>query len=216
MKPIKRMLLKIARIRWLGAVIGAVFEHAAVLLPLRRIAKTRHAIAFDHPVPTEPLHRLVIPLKRVATLFDLLTGLNEAIVIDVLDCAARATAGVEGAYALEINTGARQDVMQAHFHLIRSEGVLSGAGSVPVVELNPDSGLADGFIIDLSKRTLLVFRPLNKTGTWDHRALSAFLISIMKHHATALKASRAATVRIFFDFQPGGVTWRPEVHIDRE
>lgn len=216
MRPIKRMLLKVARIRWLGAVIGAVFESSAVLIPVRRIAKTRHAIAFDHPVPTEPLHRLVIPLKRAATLFDLLTGPNEAIVMDVLDCAARATAGVEGAYTLEINAGARQDVMQAHFHLIRSKGALSGAGSMPVIELRPGECTVNPLIIDLSKRTQLVFRPLDNTGTWDHRALSAFLISTIKHYASALQASRAATVRLFFDFQPGGVTWRPEVHIDRE
>jgi len=40
MKPIKRMLLRIARIRWLGAVIGLAFEHAAVFLPIQRITMT--------------------------------------------------------------------------------------------------------------------------------------------------------------------------------
>lgn len=114
----KKIIFRAARIGPLGFFVGKTFEHASALLPLKVRGQNRLAICFDHPVPYVPFHRLIIPKRRVATIFDLSAEVNADALTAALTLAGEvALALPDGAYFLSINAGCRQDVMQAHWHL---------------------------------------------------------------------------------------------------
>lgn len=126
---LKRLAFRAARMKPLGFLVGRIFQHAAPLLPLAWRGRNALAVAFVHPVPYVPFHLLVIPMRRIATVFDLASAVNRDALVAVLACAADTLSReLEGRYFLSINGGARQDVMQVHCHITRTGLTREAAG----------------------------------------------------------------------------------------
>jgi diadenosine tetraphosphate (Ap4A) HIT family hydrolase len=109
---IGKALFKIAGLKALGTFIGLAFAYFPFLIPVRKTMVNAKAVAFPHPAASFSDHLLLIPRKVARTVLRLGGG----DFIAVIDMAVKLYGG-RGEYALLINGGNRQDVMQAHFHL---------------------------------------------------------------------------------------------------
>lgn len=90
-------------------------------IPSKVVYETETVIAFEDLNPVAPTHVLVIPKKHVASLA-VLTDADRDIMGDVI-LAVQAVAqvkGVEDAFRLVVNSGAKagQVVFHTHFHVI--------------------------------------------------------------------------------------------------
>lgn len=131
MRVLKRLIFRAARIRPLGFFVGKTFEFASGLLPLSRHGENAGAICFAHPVPFVPFHLLIIPKRRIATIFDLTLDRHRRVLDDVFALVGQTLSEQGGGrYFLSVNYGSRQDVMQVHFHLTRV-GLTRESGSSP-------------------------------------------------------------------------------------
>ena len=110
---IGRILFQIARFKPTGAFVGFAFTYCPWLIPVRKLRQNKHAVAFAHPRPSYPQHILIIPRKIARNVFCL--SLQDF--TEVITMAQSLRSSSAGDYALIINGGSRQDVMQAHFHL---------------------------------------------------------------------------------------------------
>lgn len=96
------------------------FERA---LPLHRLARSKHAVAFCHPHPTYQPHVLVVP----TTPFPALTNARPddrqkaALMWEMTQLSQKVTAESDSVWRMVINGGARQEVGQVHGHLIHDE-----------------------------------------------------------------------------------------------
>ena len=108
-----KLLFRIARLKIMGTLVGFVLAYLPFLLPVKKIAQTKNAIAFKHPAASYPEHILIIPRKIAHTAFNL----SSADFLAVIDMAQKIWHGDDRDFVLVINGGSRQDVMQAHFHL---------------------------------------------------------------------------------------------------
>ena len=64
-----KLLFRIARLKIMGTFVGFIVACLPFLLPIKKIAQTKNAIAFKHPAPSYPDHILIIPRKIVQTVF---------------------------------------------------------------------------------------------------------------------------------------------------
>ncbi len=116
-----------------GFVIRSAFARASRVLPIRRVAETRHVLAFHHPVPGfEPVHLLLVPKFAVRSVLQLSRVQREQVATDVEQLAPECLVklGVaESGFLVLANGGARQDVRQVHFHLVTCGFELAGAPS---------------------------------------------------------------------------------------
>lgn len=140
-------------------------------MPLKVRGTNALAICFDHPVPYVAFHLLIIPKRRIRSVFELAQPAHADAFAAVLELAATVVSQLgSGAYFLTINWGSRQDVMQAHWHVTQAR-LTGGAGLTrwPIAEtgahgpvmadviaavvhaLQPEHQLAafDGFTIEL-------------------------------------------------------------------
>ena len=97
----------------MGTLVGFVLAYLPFLLPVKKVAPTKNAIAFKHPAASYPEHILIIPRKIAHTVFNL----SSADFLAVIEMAKKIRLGDDRDFVLVINSGSRQDVMQAHFHL---------------------------------------------------------------------------------------------------
>ena len=116
-----KLLFRIARLKIMGTFIGLVFAYCPFLVPVKKIRQNRKAVSFRHPAASYPNHVLIIPRKVARTVFQLAEDDFDA----VIEMAAKIRHGDSRDFALVINGGKRQDVMQAHFHLFT--GNLTGS-----------------------------------------------------------------------------------------
>lgn len=107
---------------WIRAVIGWVFEHMSIAIPVKRLRETETLVAFYHPKPAYPFHVLLLPKKSVASL----TDLDPADTDFLSDLYATVQSLVQEyqlpTYRLIVNGGEFQDFPQLHFHLISDVG----------------------------------------------------------------------------------------------
>ena len=108
-----KFLFRIARLKIMGTFIGFVFAYLPFLVPVKKIMLNRKAVSFMHPSAVYPNHVLIIPRKIARTIFNL----SSEDFIEVIEMATKIRDGDSRDFALVINGGKRQDVMQAHFHL---------------------------------------------------------------------------------------------------
>lgn len=114
------MLLRLARSRLAGGVVGWVCAHMSWALPVRRLHETPTLIAFHHPRPAYPFHVLIVPKAARRSLTDL-SAADSDFLVDLMVTVNRLVADHDLAasgYRLIANGGAFQDVPQLHFHLV--------------------------------------------------------------------------------------------------
>ncbi len=120
----KTALLRFARTAAGGLLIRLIVSNAPALLPVRRLQAGPDVMAFYHPVPSYPVHILIIPLPVVQRLQGtwpdsgrlLVSVLRAAgVIVEQLD--------LESGWQLVVNGGAYQDVAVLHFHLINGNNI---------------------------------------------------------------------------------------------
>ncbi|MFN2273844.1 MAG: HIT domain-containing protein [Anaerolineales bacterium] len=132
----RQLLLGIARSRVAGWLLRAAFATFPSALPLDRLHETPTLVAFHHPSPSYPLHILIVPKRRYASLLEI-EGDDVDFMRDLFETVAELVREFElGArsYRLIVNGGNAQDVGVLHFHLISEwEGEDQGPpeGSLP-------------------------------------------------------------------------------------
>jgi histidine triad (HIT) family protein len=103
---------------WLAPIIGWIFAHMSIVIPVQRLRETETLMAFHHPKPSYSFHVLLVPKKAIASLKELDTK-DSAFLSDLY---ATVQSLVEefhlSAYRLIVNGGEYQDFPQLHFHLI--------------------------------------------------------------------------------------------------
>ncbi len=115
-----RWLMRLARSRWMGRVIGWMFAHMSFAIPVRRLRETPTLLAFHHPQPVYALHILIVPKAARGGLADL-SAADAAFLVDLFDVVRSLAAEFaldETGYRLVANGGAYQDIPHLHFHLI--------------------------------------------------------------------------------------------------
>lgn len=116
----KKLLLKIARMPWMGTLIGRCITRLAHWLPLRIVTENADCIAFRHPAPSYSTHLLVM-LKAQARDVACITG-EQLACIAATAAAAIDKLGLNAPHILLWTNGGRfQEVRQLHFHLFPSE-----------------------------------------------------------------------------------------------
>lgn len=119
------LLLRIARSKPGRLIIGWIFAHMSFVIPVKRLRENKKLLAFRHPVPSYPVHILMVPKKNIGSLVELKEEDDEFIMevfritrslVEELDLA-------DTGYRLILNGGKYQDVPQLHFHLISGDPV---------------------------------------------------------------------------------------------
>ena len=136
-----KLLFRIARLRVMGIIVGFMFTYVPFLIPIKKIEQSKDAVSFFHPSPTYPAHMLIIPRKIARTVF-CLSGEDFIAVMDMAVKIRQSRFKANAELAMIINGGARQDVMQAHFHLFSGNMMRKR-------ELSKDDGIG----IELSDKT---------------------------------------------------------------
>ncbi|MCL2323089.1 MAG: HIT domain-containing protein [Oscillospiraceae bacterium] len=108
-----KVLFRIAHMKFTGRLIGLALAYFPFIVPVKKILMNKNDISFFHPAPSYPDHVLIVPRKVVKNLF-MLSADDFRFVVDM---AIQIRQNNRQAYALLINGGDRQDIMQAHFHL---------------------------------------------------------------------------------------------------
>ncbi len=114
---IKKIMFRIARLKFMGTILGFAFAYLPGCLPLKKIYINKSLYCFFHPVPFYKPHVLIIPRRIVRTLFDIT---NENLFVDVLKVSMIINEKLErplSEFVILANAGIRQDVMQVHFHM---------------------------------------------------------------------------------------------------
>ena len=72
---------------WLGAmVLGWILAHFRFAIPVDRLYESDTLIAFEHPMPSHPIHILMIPKGRYRNVFALPAEANEFLQpLDLID-----------------------------------------------------------------------------------------------------------------------------------
>jgi diadenosine tetraphosphate (Ap4A) HIT family hydrolase len=130
---LSRLAFKIALHPAVGSLVGYGFQYAAPLLPVQKLFLTPKTIVFYHPRTAWKTHYLIIPRKKIKNLFRLTEPLRHDYFQDVLLCAAKVIREKlePTRYALIVNGGKRQDVLQVHFHLTGEERYVEPLGEMP-------------------------------------------------------------------------------------
>lgn len=116
----KNWIMRLARSRWVGRLMGWVFEHMSFLLPVERLYESETLVAFRHPQPSYPVHILIVPKRAYTSLLDV-PAEDSAFLADLMTTVQTLVRELnleEQGYRLIANGGAFQDVAQLHFHLV--------------------------------------------------------------------------------------------------
>ena len=121
----KQFLLKLARTRPAGKIIGWLLTNMSFVIPGKRLRETETLIAFHHPQPSYPTHILLLPKRPYASL-QTLNPNDTAFLTDLFTAVQSLVAEfqlAEKGYRLISNGGDFQDVEHLHFHLISDKQV---------------------------------------------------------------------------------------------
>jgi len=120
-----RLLLGAARSRAAGWIVRTAFATFPQALPLDRLHETESLVAFHHPSPAYPVHILIVPKRRYASLLEI-SGDDVEFMRDLFETIAELVHEFrldERSYRLVVNGGEAQDVGLLHFHLIAGDPV---------------------------------------------------------------------------------------------
>lgn len=113
-------LYRLARTPAGARLISWLLTHVSFLIPAQRLYETATLVAFYHPRPSYPLHILLLPKRRLASLADL-TPADADFMTDLFSTVQHLVHELDLApagYRLIANGGAYQDVPHLHFHLV--------------------------------------------------------------------------------------------------
>lgn len=116
----KKLLLKIVRLPFLGNLVGWCIAHLAHALPLKIVAENERCIAFHHPAPSYEIHLLVMLKEQIRDI----SCISASRLKDVLSIAEAAVVklGLSAPHIMLWTNAERfQDVRQLHFHLFPSD-----------------------------------------------------------------------------------------------
>jgi diadenosine tetraphosphate (Ap4A) HIT family hydrolase len=113
----------------MGAFVGLIFTYCPFMIPIKKVKQDRFAVSTKHPFPSYQNHVLMLPRKLARNIFCL--SANDF--VETIEIAKEIRNKDDRDFALLINGGNRQDVMQAHFHLftgnmVVEKGLSRGAG----------------------------------------------------------------------------------------
>lgn len=123
MALLPKIAFRIARTRFSRFWIGMVFSHFHSVLPINYIYQSKNLVAFYHPVPSHPVHILIVPTKSISGI-EAITVDDSVWLFELFICVQKIVDEsnlVEKGYRLIVNGGNYQEIPQLHFHLI-SEG----------------------------------------------------------------------------------------------
>lgn len=116
----KKLLFRIARSRFSRYFIGWIFTNMSWSIPVKRLYETDTLIAFNHPVPSHPVHILIVPKRSYASITAISPG-DCAFHADLFQTVQKLVSALSlqnHGYSLVCNGGTYQDVPHLHFHLI--------------------------------------------------------------------------------------------------
>lgn len=112
-------------------LVGWLFAHMSMLVPVKRLRETDTLMAFHHPDPSHAFHVLLVPKAAVASLGELDPG-DAPFLTDLFSTVQSLVEQFHlSAYRLVVNGGDYQDFPQLHFHLISDKAT---AGEAPGTE----------------------------------------------------------------------------------
>ena len=119
----KKILFKIARLNFMGTIVSLIIRFLPYILPVKYIVVCKEYVAFYHPVPSYNEHILIVPRFRMRELINATRIQQEklAVVFDAI-VAGEITHKISN-LKIVVNGGARQDVMQVHFHLFELDNM---------------------------------------------------------------------------------------------
>jgi histidine triad (HIT) family protein len=110
-------LLRLARTRAGRKLVGWIFAHMSIAIPVERLRETGTLLAFHHPKPAYPFHVVLMPKESVPSLLELDPA--SVFLPDLFATVQALVAEFElPAYRLIVNGGEFQDFPHLHFHLI--------------------------------------------------------------------------------------------------
>lgn len=140
---VAKWLFRLARSRMMGKFVGYWFQYGSLLLPVKKVFTSSEVVSFFHPRPSYPNHLLLVPKRAIRSLNELAQRDHHRFFLAIL-AAAREVASQQGMsdYVLCSNGGARQDVMQVHFHLFAGNGWANAPQDLGSVLLEDDRVIA--------------------------------------------------------------------------
>jgi histidine triad (HIT) family protein len=116
----KRLLFRFARSPFARFIIGWSFRTMSWAIPVERLVETPSLMAFHHPVPTYPVHILIVPKRNYANILAIPPEDSE-FQRDLFMTVAKLVGDFsleKTGYRLICNGGSYQDVPHLHFHLV--------------------------------------------------------------------------------------------------
>jgi len=129
----------------MGTLIGFMFAYCPFLIPIKKLLVNASAVSFPHPSPSYKDHILIIPRKVARNMF----ALSANDFVEIVSMAIKIREHDDRDYVLLINGGNRQDVMQAHFHLLTGNWITQNKlpGSRGQVLHHPDKDIWTSFVL---------------------------------------------------------------------
>lgn len=116
---LRQIAFSAARSRPAGALVRLAFGRFSKVLPLERLAASKHVALYRHPKPAYgSTHLLAVPLRGIKDLVSLGSLSHAALRADLWTETAAWRNRYEAPWML-VNAGPRQDVFQVHFHLTK-------------------------------------------------------------------------------------------------
>ena len=105
-------------LRYLAPIIGWMFAHMSIVIPVKRLRETDTLMAFYHPKPAYLFHVLLVPKKQIVSL-EQLDPRDSAFFTDLFSAMQSLVDEFKlPAYRLIVNGREYQDFPHLHFHLV--------------------------------------------------------------------------------------------------
>lgn len=125
---IDKTLFKLAKGKFLGNMVGLIFQYLSFTLPVKKVFRSKKILGFYHPKPSYKKHILVIPKKNIKNLIELSKHNNIKYLLEIWNSSKKIASkcfGENSLYVLCANGGKRQEVQQVHFHLFKDEKIVN-------------------------------------------------------------------------------------------
>ncbi|MBP3578098.1 MAG: HIT family protein [Lachnospiraceae bacterium] len=137
---LKQALLHIAKVPFMGKVIGITFRYFSRAIPVKKLYNSKDIVAFYHPKPSYKNHIVIVPKRAIANLQQLASEEFQEYFVMLLRTVKKIYATYpeyQDSFVLVANGGRRQEVSQVHFHMFTDYDVVNAKweirSEIPVV-----------------------------------------------------------------------------------